>query len=134
MPGALAGSAAADISARKRFERAFTSRRGNEARADERIFFEVDHPRRAFVETALARLHDLALHQLLDELPHDVTVRAEHHVVQLGITDEFHRTREPMALGEILRLFDLQLAGAGQRLPCLHAPGKGARENARAAE
>src|ERR1700704_5708860 len=98
IPAALAGSATAAISARKRRARPVTSRRGDEAGAREGTIVEVDDPRRTFLEPAFAGFDDLALDELFDELPDDVAVRAEHHLVQLGIADELHRPRETVAL------------------------------------
>src|ERR1700730_4207412 len=129
MPGALAGSAAADISVRNRLVKAFKSRSGDEARANERTFFEVDHPGRAFFVTALAGPDNLALDQLFDELPNDVAVSAKHNVVQLAIANEFHCSGESVPLSQVRRLLDLELAGPGQRLDCLDAAPKWARED-----
>src|SRR3979490_965178 len=131
MPAALVGSAAAAISARRRSARPVTSGRWNEPGASEGATLEVDDPCRTFLEPALARFDDLALDELFDQLPDDVSVRAEHHLVQLGIADELHRAGQPMALGQRWRLLHRQLAGAGQRFDRLHAAQKRTRVNRR---
>src|SRR5882762_1579611 len=100
IPAALVGSAAAAISARRRCARPVTSGRGDKPGASEGTTLEVDDPRRTFLEPAFARFDYLALDELFDQLPDDVSVRAEHDLVQLGIFDELHRARETMTLGK----------------------------------
>src|SRR5450756_1328351 len=94
MPGARAGSAAAAISARMRAESFVNSRGLNETRAGERSVFEVHHPRRSFVEASGPRLDHALPDQLFDQLPHDVSVRAEHRMVELGVRHDLHGPRQ----------------------------------------
>src|SRR5258706_14620843 len=115
MPAALVGSAAADISARRCCARPLTSGRGDEPGASEGSILEVDDPRRPFLKPAFAGFDSLALDELFDQLPDDVAVCAEHHLVQVGIANELHRSRQTMALGQRWCLLDRQLARAGQR-------------------
>src|SRR5882672_12473029 len=129
IPAALVGSAAAAISARSRRTRPVTSRRGDESGAHERTILEVDDPGRALLEPALPRLDDTPLDKLFDELPDDVAMRAEHHLVQLCIADELHRARQAVALGQRRRLLERKLAHSGQRFDGLDAAQKRAGVN-----
>src|SRR6267378_127257 len=126
IPAALVGSAAAAISARRRCARPVTSGRGDKPGASEGTTLEVDDPRRTFLEPAFARFDYLALDELFDQLPDDVSVRAEHHLVQLGIADELHRTRQAVALRQRGGLLHRQFARPGQWLNGLHTAQKGA--------
>src|SRR6267378_783147 len=131
MPAALLGSATADISARRRCARPVTSRRGNEPGASEGSIFEVDDPRRPFLKPAFAGFDSLPLDELLDQLPDNVAVCGEHHLIQVGIANELHRARQTMALSQGWCLLDRQLPRAGQRFDRLHAAQKGTRVNRR---
>src|SRR5580704_17096128 len=127
MPGARTGSAAADISDRRRIESFVKSGRGNETGAGESAVIDVDDPRGPFVKAAGPRFDHALIHELFDQLPHDVAVRAEHRVIELGVAHYLHRPGQPVAFGELRRLLDRQLASASQRLDSLHAAQEGAR-------
>src|ERR1700688_2290775 len=114
MPGARRGSAAAAISARRRTESLVKSGGGNEASSREGAVFDVNHRGRSLVEAACPRLDHALIHELLDQLPNDVAVRAEHDVVELGVSHDLHRAGQPMTLRELRRLLDRQLVSSSK--------------------
>ena len=65
---------------------------------------DLDHPGRAFVVTALAGPDDLARDEILDQLPHDVPVGAQHGIAQRAITKKLTQAFETVAFDTLLAI------------------------------
>src|SRR5260370_428636 len=97
------------------------SRCGDVARFHWNPTLHLDHPRRSLVEVLAKRGEHAPLRQVLDQLPHDVAVRAQHHLVELGLVEESIRCVEPSAFAKAWFGLDLQLVRARDGLDGLHA-------------
>src|SRR5437762_4051498 len=92
------------------------------------------HPCRSLLEPAVACANDVARDQVLDQLPHDVAVGAQHGVVQLRVGQELVQAIETMAFRQLDRMLDRELAGAAHALDGLHAAQIRAGEDGRERE
>src|SRR5713226_2955438 len=105
------------------------SRGRDEASVHEGIVIDLDDPRRAFLEPTFAGLHDVTLDQLLNQLPNDVAMRAQHRVVEVWIAQELHRSLQAVTLRKRRCLFGRDAMCPGERLHGLHAAQERARED-----
>src|SRR5260370_525890 len=66
---------------------------GDEARAHGLAGRDLDHPGRTLLVATPARPDHATAHEVLDELPDDVAVRAEDDIIELRVAHELERAR-----------------------------------------
>src|SRR5438477_8087349 len=93
------------------------------------VIVDLEHPGRALLVPTFSVLDDLALDQVLDQLPDDVAMGGEHGGVERSIAEELGQALEAVAFFEGWRRLDLQTARSGERFDRLHAPQVWARED-----
>src|ERR1051325_11999367 len=87
-----------------------SSRGGDVARLDRHPRAGLHHPRRTFVEVLAEGREDAPLRQVLDQLPHDVAMRAQDRAVELRVAEETICGVETAAFGQPWLGLHLQLA------------------------
>src|SRR5258708_9497773 len=88
-------------------ERRNGSRGRDEERSHGLAVADLDHPGRALLVAALARLDHATPYEVFDELPDHVSVRAQNDVIKLRVAHELEGASYPAAFGHRGRLLNL---------------------------
>src|SRR5712691_8223302 len=93
----------------------------NEEHAHRLAVANLDQPGRALLVPALSGLDHAAADEVLDELPHHVSVRAQNDVIEFRVAHELECAAQPVALSQRGRLLHLEAAIACERPHRLYA-------------
>src|SRR5260370_39014687 len=93
---------------------------GDEARAYGLAGRDLDHPGGTLLVATLARPDHATAHEVLDELPDDVAMRAEDDIIELRVAHELERAGQAAPLRQRRGLLDLESAILRKRLHRLH--------------